>query len=192
MLTPEFRADFVALLEPATSKKFGTTSYSVTMIFDREEDVKAMVDEIEAVIAKQFPGGKNRPAYVPSPIRKGVQVSAQNPNGFELDKYPQYAGKWVLKANRSLDQGAPGVVNAQAQPIMDAAEVYSGMYGRASVDFYWNKHKNQVFAALNNFQKTRDGEKLGRVTPKAEQEFGVFVAPDAPAGSADNSELLGV
>jgi len=54
-------------------------------------------------------------------------------------------------------------VDAACQPIMERSEVYSGVYGRASINFYaFNSNGNKGIACgLNNLQKIRDGEPLG-------------------------------
>ena len=58
------------------------------------------------------------------------------------------------------------------QPIIDTSEVYSGVYGRASITFYaFNSNGNKGIACgLNNLQKIADGEPLGGKT-RAEDDF---------------------
>lgn len=58
---------------------------------------------------------------------------------------------------------APGIVDADRQPIIDTSEVYSGVYGRASINFYaFNSNGNKGIACgLNNLQKIKDEEHLG-------------------------------
>lgn len=54
-------------------------------------------------------------------------------------------------------------MDADRQPILERSEVYSGVYGRASINFYaFNSNGNKGIACgLNNLQKIRDGEPLG-------------------------------
>ena len=54
-------------------------------------------------------------------------------------------------------------MDADRNPILTRSEVYSGVYGRASVNFYaFNQSGNKgIGAGLNNVLKTRDGEFLG-------------------------------
>ena len=58
------------------------------------------------------------------------------------------------------------------QHIIDPEEVYSGVYGRASISFYaYNTNGNKGIACwLNNLQKLRDGEPLGGHA-RAEDDF---------------------
>ena len=67
---------------------------------------------------------------------------------------------------------APGIVDADRQPILDRSEVYSGCYGRVSITFYaFNSNGNKGIACgLNNLQKIRDGEPLDGHT-RAEDDF---------------------
>jgi hypothetical protein len=74
---------------------------------------------------------------------------------------------------------APGIVDADLNPIMSRSEVYSGVYGRASITFYaFNSSGNRGIACgLNNLQKIRDGEPLGSKA-SAESDFADFATDD--------------
>lgn len=80
-----------------------------------------------------------------------------------------YAGSYFINANSATK---PGVVDASCQPILDTSELYSGIYGRASINFYaFNTNGNKGIACgLNNLQKLRDGEPLGGKS-RAEDDF---------------------
>ena len=80
-----------------------------------------------------------------------------------------YAGHWFINANSNT---APGVVDANREPIYDTSEIYSGVYVRVSLSFYaFNSNGNRGIAcALQNIQKVRDGEALGGKS-KAEDDF---------------------
>lgn len=82
---------------------------------------------------------------------------------------PVYAGSYFINANSAT---APGIVDADRQPILDRSEVYSGVYGRASINLYaFNSNGNKGIACgLNNLQKIRDGEPLGAKS-RAEDDF---------------------
>ena len=80
-----------------------------------------------------------------------------------------YAGHYFLNANNTTD---PGIVDADRQPILQRSEVYSGVYGRASISFYaFNSSGSKGIAcSLNNLQKIADGEHLGGKA-SAEEDF---------------------
>lgn len=82
---------------------------------------------------------------------------------------PVYANSYFINANSA---SAPGIVDADCQPIIDKSEVYSGVYGRASINFYaFNSNGNKGIACgLNNLQKIKDGEPLGGKS-RAEDDF---------------------
>ena len=63
-------------------------------------------------------------------------------------------------------------MDAARQPILERSEVYSGVYGRASINLYaFNSNGNKGIACgLNNLQKISDGEPLGGKT-RAEDDF---------------------
>ena len=71
------------------------------------------------------------------------------------------------------------MVDKNVQPILDQSEVYSGCYGRISVNFYgFNSNGNRGIAAgLGNIQKLRDGESLGGRT-NAEDDFDAVEVDD--------------
>ena len=96
--------------------------------------------------------GKSVPALsaIKTPLRDG---DAERPDD------PAYAGAYFVNANAT---SAPGIVDADRNPILTRSEVYSGVYGRASITFYaFNSSGNRCIACgLNNLQKIRDGDPL--------------------------------
>ena len=67
---------------------------------------------------------------------------------------------------------APGIVDADRNPIIDRSEMYSGVKGRASINLYaYNVNGNRGIACgLNNLQKISDGTPLGGKS-RAEDDF---------------------
>ncbi len=108
---------------------------------------------------------KFMPAYedIKIPLRDGDK---------ERKGDPAYAGCMFINANATA---APGIVDADRQPILERSEVYSGVYGRASITLYaFNSNGNRGIACgLNNLQKIRDGEPLGG-RASAESDFSDF------------------
>ena len=112
---------------------------------------------------------------LPSPIWDG--------DGFRADGYtpfgPECKGMWVFTASCSADR-KPAVVDASGNPILDASEIYSGIWGRVSVDFFpYNFNGKQgVGCALCNAQKLFNDAPLGAPRPSAEDDFGVWEGDD--------------
>ena len=106
--------------------------------------------------------GKSVPALqaIKTPLRDG---------DLERPDYEAYKGCYFINANSPK---APGIVDAALQPILERSEVYSGVYGRASINLYaFNSNGNKGIACgLNNLQKIKDGESLGGKS-RAEDDF---------------------
>ena len=148
----------------AKSINGGTPKFSVSLIIPKSD--KKTIAKIEAAIeaayregeAKLKGNGKSVPALsvLKTPLRDG---DTERPDD------EAYADSYFVNANSST---APGIVDANRQPILDHSEVY----GRASINFYaFNSNGNKGIACgLNNLQKIRDGEPLGGRS-RAEDDF---------------------
>ena len=146
----------------------GTPKYSVSLIIPKTDTdtvnkvkaaIQAAYDEGES---KLKGSGKSVPSLsvIKTPLRDG---------DLERPDDEAYKNAYFINANSST---APGVVDADRQPIIDTSEVYSGVYGRASINFYaFNSNGNKGIACgLNNLQKIKDGEPLGGKS-HAEDDF---------------------
>jgi len=152
----------------AKSINGGTPKFSVSLIIPKNDT--QTVEKIKAAIqaayeegeAKLKGNGKSVPALsaIKTPLRDG---DVERPDD------PAYADSYFINANSTT---APGIVDADRQPILERSEVYSGVYGRASINLYaFNSNGNRGIACgLNNLQKIRDGEPLGGRT-RAEDDF---------------------
>lgn len=146
----------------------GKPKFSVSLIIQKDDT--ATVDKIKAAIQAAYEegqsklkgNGKSVPPLtsIKNPLRDG---------DIEKPDDEAYAGCYFVNANSST---APGVVDADRQPIIERSEVYSGVYGRASINFYaFNVNGNKGIACgLNNLQKIRNGEPLGGKA-SAESDF---------------------
>jgi len=153
----------------------GTPKFSVSLLIPKTDTVtvKKIKAAIEAAYregeAKLKGNGKTVPPLtaIKTPLRDG---DAERPDD------PAYAGHYFLNANSAT---APGIVDSDCQPILTRSEVYSGVYGRASISFYaFNSSGNRgVACGLNNLQKIRDGEPLGG-RASAESDFSDFEDED--------------
>lgn len=98
-------------------------------------------------------------------------------------------GCWVFTASSKTP--VP-VVDLNLQPILDATAIYSGMYANVGVTFFgYNAPQNKgVGVALDNVQKTADGNSLGGSRASVEDDFAdIAQAPSATypvAGGAPN------
>ena len=152
------RWSYVNAWEPK-SINGGAPKYSVSLIIPKS-DTKTL-EKIRAAIQAAYEEGQSKlkgngrsvPALsaLKTPLRDG---DAERPDD------EAYANSYFVNANSGT---APGIVDADRNPILERSEVYSGVYGRASINFYaFNSNGNKGIACgLNNLQKIRDGEPLG-------------------------------
>lgn len=152
----------------AKSINGGTPKYSVSLIIPKDD--VATVNKVKAAIQAAYEEGESKlkgngrtvPALsaIKTPLRDG---DTERPDD------EAYKNCYFINANSAT---APGIVDADRQPIIDHSEVYSGVYGRASINFYaFNSNGNKGIACgLNNLQKIRDGEPLGGKS-RAEDDF---------------------
>ena len=164
---PNTRFSYLNANEPK-SINGGTPKYSVSLIIPKDDT--ATIDKIHVAIelaykegeSKLKGNGKTVPplSMIKTPLRDG---------DLERPDDAAYQNAYFVNANSTT---APGIVDADRNPILVRSEVYSGVYGRASINFYaFNSNGNRGIACgLNNLQKIRDGEPLGG-KPRAEDDF---------------------
>lgn len=152
----------------AKSINGGAPKFSVSLIIPKSDTktVTAIKKAIQAAYdegqSKLKGNSKSVPALsaIKNPLRDG---DAERPDD------EAYKDSYFVNANSAT---APGIVDAARNPIIEHSEVYSGVYGRASINFYaFNSNGNRGIACgLNNLQKIADGEPLGGKT-RAEDDF---------------------
>lgn len=160
----------------------GAPKYSVSLIIPKSD--RETIAKVKAAIQAAYEEGqsklKGNSKSVPplqaikNPLRDG---------DLERPDDEAYANSYFINANSGT---APGIVDVNRQPIIEHSEVYSGVYGRASITFYaFNSNGNKGIACgLNNLQKIRDGEPLGGKS-RAEDDFG-----DLPPIGAEDEDFL--
>ena len=155
---PDTRWSYANVWEPKAIDG-GTPKYSVSLIIPKSDTrtVAKIRAAIEAAYkegeAKLKGSGRSVPplAAIRNPLRDG---------DIERPDDPAYANAYFINANSAP---APGIVDADRNPVLTRSSVYSGVYGRASINLYaFNSNGNKGIACgLNNLQKIRDGEPLG-------------------------------
>ena len=146
----------------------GTPKYSVSLIIPKSDT--QTVEKIRAAIKAAYEDGqgtlKGNSRTVPefseihNPLRDGDS---------ERSKDEAYRDSWFVNAT-SKEQ--PGIVDANRQHILDRSEMYSGVKGRASLNFYaYSKNGNRgISCSLYHLQKIADGTPLGGRS-RAEDDF---------------------
>lgn len=160
--TGKVRLSYTHLFEPHAIEG-NEPKYSTSVLIPKtdKETLTAIKEAVEQVKAESKGkwGGKV-PPNLKTPLRDG---DAERPDD------EAYKGCYFLNAN---SKNKPGVVDANVQPVLDATEVYSGCYGRLTLNFYaYSASGNKgVACGLGNVQKLAEGEPLGGFT-RAEDDF---------------------
>jgi len=162
VVTGKCRLSYVNVFQPRAAKPGQKEKYSVCVLIPKTDT--ATINKVKAAVKAAAEAGVGTlggkiPAGLKNPLRDGDT---------ERDA-PEYKGHYFINANSTQK---PGVVDMNVQPILDPSEVYSGCYGRVSLNFYaYNQEGNKgIGAGLQNLQKMADGEPLsGR--SRAEDDF---------------------
>ena len=169
------RWSYANVWEPKAGQDGGKEKYSVSLIIPKSDTVT--IQKIKAAIQAAYEegagklkgNGKSVPALaaIKTPLRDG---------DIERPDDEAYANAYFVNANSAT---APGIVDADRNPVLTRSEVYSGVYGRASINFYaFNSNGNKGIACgLNNLQLIRAGEPLGGKA-SAESDFATDAEDD--------------
>lgn len=161
------RLSYVYLNEPRKNDDGTPGKYGAMLIIPKSDvaTVKQLNDGIEAARAAGVARGIRNARNFPSPLRDG---DGQKPRGGEYG--PECKGCWVLNTSSKRQ---PKVVNRRVQPILDPAEIYSGMWAIVDINFacFAMQSNSGISCYLNNVQKVRDDEPLGGAAARAEDVF---------------------
>ena len=161
IVTGKTRFSFCNIFEPKAPQGGGDPKYSVTLLIPKSDTatlgkIKAAMDEARNNYCNRN-GANAMPAKYNHTLHDG---DGQRPNGDPFG--PECKGCFVITVS---SKQKPVVVDAFRNPITDPTEVYSGCYGRASINFYgYNSNgKKGISAGLLSLQKLSDGEPFGTV-----------------------------
>lgn len=172
VITDIVRFSFVHLLEP-TAFEGQDPKYSVMLLIPKTDtktlnNIKAAQKAAAELGKNKFKNGKI-PAKLKTTLRDGDEE-------MDIEEYPEFKGMMFINVSNKNKVGMVGTqrdTDGKLKRLDDPDEIYSGMYGRASINFFaYNTAGNQgVSAGLNNIQKTRDGDRLGGGAAKPENDF---------------------
>lgn len=171
---PDTRWSYANVWE-AKSINGGAPKFSVSLIVPKS-DTKT-VAKIKAAIEAAYHDGESKLKGNGKSVPPLTSIKTPLRDGdLERPDDPAYANAYFINANSAT---APGIVDADRNIILTRSEVYSGVYGRASINFYaFNSNGNRGIACgLNNLQKFRDGEPLGGKS-SAEDDFSTELDED--------------
>lgn len=171
VVTGKVRFSYLKVFRPEAMGDSEDKKYSVSLIIPKSD--KRTLAAIKAAIDAAIEQGKSKwggkvPKNLKLPLRDGDE---------ERDDDDAYANAYFINAS---SKGKPGLIDRYKKEITDEEELYSGCYGRASINFYaFDVSGNRGIAAgLNNLMKLEDGEPLGG-RQSAESDFdGYFDDPE--------------
>lgn len=182
VVTGKCRFSFCNVFEPRASQDGDDPKYSVTLLIPKSdtetlERIRAAMAEARENFCKRN-GANALPAKPVHTLHDGDGVRTSG----ELFG-PECKGCWVITVS---SKAKPVIVDGFRNPITDPGEVYSGCYGRASINFYgYSSHgKRGISAGLLSIQKLHDGEPFGIVGSADDFDDGY-----QPEGAADDAFL---
>jgi hypothetical protein len=168
VITGKVRLSYCNIFEPQTPQDGGEPKYSVTLLIPKTDTVtigkiKAAMAEARDAFCKKN-GAQALPANPVSPLHDGdgVKPNSGEPYG------PECKGCYVLNVSCKATQ-KPVVVDEFGNEISgpttvcsNPSAVYSGCYGRASINFYgYSNRRKGIGAGLLGIKKLSDGEPFG-------------------------------
>lgn len=165
--TGKVRLCYAHLFKPYAFNEGDKEKYQVVLLIPKTDkaQVQKIKDEIDRTIKQGLKDkwDNTMPKKLWNPLQDGDEEKA--------DTHPEYKGMYFLTAK---SDSAPVIVDRNKNEILDATEVYSGCYARASITFYpFNAKGNKgVGVGLNGIQKLADGEALGGGRINPDEEFG--------------------
>lgn len=169
MMTGKFRVSFPHVFEPF-SFQGQEPKYSLTMLFDKDDETVKMMKQLAARVMKEK-WGNDKPKDFQSPFHMGDDKN-----------YDGYAGKVYIKAS---SKNRPGVLDQHNKVLTDGNDFYPGCWARATIvcGAWDNFGKTGISFYLGNVQKLADDDAFdGRKS--AEDEF-------EPVSAANGGETFG-
>ena len=151
---------YTHLIDPHAREAGQKEKYSCMVVIDKT-DLKNIALVEAGVKAAHAEGsdklGKSTLRQIRTPLRDG-------------DEKEGMEGKMFFNCS-SIRK--PKIVGLDRQPILDEDEIYSGMVGYVSINFFAYKASQSkgIGAGLNNILKSADGERFGGGGSSVEDDF---------------------
>jgi len=186
LITPEFRAAFISVFR-ATSMKNADGSvnkpkFSIRAAFPPTAKLDALKKVAEMAAREKW--GDKIPKTLRSPFRTNEEL--ENP-------IVGIGDDWIIMSFSANEDRRPGIVDSKLQDIIDDADVYSGAWYRAQVRAfaYENAGNKGVSFGLQNVQKLRDDDPLGKGRIPASKAFEPVDVPAAAGGGRTATSIFG-
>lgn len=187
VVTGKVRFSFCNIWEAKEPQGGGDPKYSVTLLIPKTDTVtvnkiKAAMQEARENFCKRN-GANAIPAKFNHTMHDGDGLRDSG------EAYgPECKGCYVITVS---SKQKPVIVDSFRNEITDPGEVYSGCYGRASINFYgYNRNgKKGISAGLLSVQKLHDGEPFGTVGSADDFDDDYRDPAAVEAGGFDDDDL---
>ena len=167
------RFNYLRVFEAAASPS-GDMKFSVCVLIPKAPEYAPLLAQINASIDKAIAKGIEAGKFTKAQVEAASFKRGLRDGDLSEELGPEFMGNWFLNAS-SAEKDQPGIVNAQAKPIMNRDDIYSGAWGYVDANSYaFNNAGNKGVAWwLNNVMMVKDGDRLdGKM--KAEDAFAGF------------------
>lgn len=163
VITGKVRFSYANVWEPTAVEEGAEKKYNVSILIPKS-DTKTLAKINEAIdqLKKEVMASNN------GKLPKGFKLPLRD-GDVDREDDDAYAGHYFMSASSKRQ---PTIIDRDKDEILDKSEFYSGVYGRASVNFYtFSVPTNKGIAVgLNHLQKLADGEPLAGGS-SAEEDF---------------------
>ena len=173
VVTGEVRLSYCNLLVPRAPEEGKPPKFSCVLLIPKHtSDGVETIRKIKAAQQQALEDGKASKfgGKIPANWRDTLH---DGDTDADLERNPEYAGHYYISVSANQEY-PPNIVDRRLQKILDASEVYSGMWAKVSMVAYpFNTQGNKGASfGLRNVQKIRDDEPFGGVS-RAEDDFEV-------------------
>lgn len=148
VITGLVRLSFLKVWQPEVDED-GKKFYKACLLIPKKD--KVTLKKIEAAVAAAIAAkwGDKKPKGLKLPLR----------DGDEDKDAPEFENMFFLNCKSAKK---PGLLDASREEILDEEEVYSGAWGKVSINFYAYERPDGkgVAVGLNAIQKLKDDENL--------------------------------
>jgi hypothetical protein len=149
VVTGLVRLSYLKVWQPEADDK-GKKFYKACLLIPKKDKatIAKMAAAVAAATAAKWPG--KAPKALKLPLRDGDAEKEGE----------EFAGMMFLNCKSAKK---PGLLDASREEILDEEEIYSGAWGKASINFYaYDREDGKgVAVGLNAIQKLKDDDNLG-------------------------------
>jgi len=159
VVTGKVRFSYCNLFEAKEPQGGGDPKYSCTLLIPKSDTTT--LEKIKAAIAEARENFCKKNGASALPVKPNHTMHDGDGVRDSGDPYgPECKGCYVITVS---SKQKPVIVDSFRNPVTDPGEVYSGCYGRASINFYGYSRngKKGISAGLLSIQKLHDGDALG-------------------------------